>query len=146
MAANLDGAITEFEAFALATFNKAVTDANQQPPGPNATEDALAEWARGVAQAKGHMASALQQLMSADKMRSEKRGREGYDALVALMQETSTATQSIYVQLTGIVEKMDDSGPATAEQEARNRQLTALGGVLQALANLAPIRAWDKTP
>lgn len=145
MAQTLEEAITAFEKFALDSFTDAHDAAKEAQP-VNASEEVLADWARRVALAKGHMASALQQLISAAKMRSEVRGREGYEALVGLMQQTSTTAQTIYGQLTGIVDKMDDSAPNAAEQVARNAQLTALGSVLQALADLAPIRAWDKTP
>jgi hypothetical protein len=92
------------------------------------------------------MAAALQQLISADTMASDLRGREGYDALVTLMEKTRDTADSVCTHIATIAGRMSVNPPNGAEQSARNQQMTALAAVLEALANIAPVAVWKKAP
>jgi DNA repair ATPase RecN len=131
-------AINEFRARALRSFNAALTDVDS-PPGDTAEKKATA-----LIKAKGEMAAALQQLISADTMASDKRSREGFDAVVTLLEKTKDTADSVYTQITTIARRMSVDPPNTAEQNARTQQITALAAVLEGLANIAAV--WKKAP
>ena len=137
-ATNLTTAINEFRNRALAAFNAALKDVDS-PPGNTVEQKALA-----LAKAKGEMTAALQQLISADTMASDLRGREGYHALVRLMQNTTSAVTAVNTQIKKIAGRMGGGAADTPEQRARNEQIIALSTAMQALANMAPVDAWKK--
>ena len=141
-ATDLSTAIENFRKFAQDTFNEAVRQA-QIPIPPNLTGQPLTDANTALGKAKSSMASALQQLISAASMISDQNGRDGYAALVTLMGNTSTMAEDVNVKIRAV---MNDTSGGIPEQQARNQQLDSLAGVIQALAQIAPIQAWQKTP
>ena len=129
-------AIDEFRTLALGSFNAALADVDA-PPGDTVEKRAIA-----LTKAKGEVAAALQQLISADTMASDKRSREGSDAVVTLMDKN--IADSVYAQIKTIAARMSVDPPNTLEQNARTQQITALAALLEGLANIAAI--WKKAP
>lgn len=146
-ATDLASAIANIRWLALQQFNAAFTQITtpplSDPEDPNLPDAQKKERAANLAKAQAQMASALQQLVHADTMLSEQRGRDGYAALVTLMESTEDTAASAYLRIKQLMS--DTSGTAT-DQQARNQQLTTLAGVLQALARIAPTPVWQKVP
>jgi hypothetical protein len=136
-ATNLATAIDKFRATALAAFNAAVARVNQTPPA-NQDEKAAAKWDTDTAKAKAQMLSALQQIVQADSMTSDQRGRDGYGALVSIMEDARDTAKTVNAQVVTL------AGSTTGTVGDRDAQLYALAAVLQALANLAPVEVWRK--
>src|SRR4051812_48348400 len=135
-ATDVKTAIDEFRTRALDSFNAALA-AVDAPPGDTVEKRAIA-----LTKAKGEMAAALQQLISADTMASDKKSREGSDAVVALMDKTMP--DSVYAQIKSIAARISVDPANTLEQNALTQQITALAALLEALANIAAI--WKKAP
>jgi hypothetical protein len=136
-ATDLPSAIEQFRQVALASFNDALARvlATTLPPGMTA-----AEWAADKAKAKAQLSSALDQMVHADTLVSDKSGRDGFTALATT---TKAAAESLYTRITGIA---NDTSGTTSDQDARNQELDALANVLDALGRIAPVALWQKAP
>ncbi len=140
---NLASAIEKLSTYAVAQFNAAyaIVTAAQVP---NPTDDQKKARAAELAKAQAQMTSALQQLVQADTMFSEQRGREGYAALVTLLENTKDLAALAYDRIKAVMQ--DTSGGTSQDQTARNEQLVSLASVLQALARIDPVPVWQKAP
>jgi hypothetical protein len=146
-ATDLTSAINNARSYALDQFNAAYTKLTTSPlvdPLPaNATDADKRQRAAEIANAQNQLAAGLQQVAHMDTLVSEQRGREGYDALVTLMETVRDKAAATYTRINEVM--IDTSGTAT-DQHTRNEELTALASVLQGLARLAPIAVWQKDP
>lgn len=128
MAANFDDALANVESYALTQFTAAynqVSDATTNPADR--------------AKAEARLAAALAQLGQVEVMRSEKRGRVGYDAVVSLMVGTQVAAADAFGKLQGLTAI---PGPLDADKD----RIVLLTNLLLALARLSPVPIWQKAP
>jgi len=131
--------ITAFRQFAANAFNKALDQARAAKLPTQSEPDYQA----AITKAKSEMATALQQLIQADTMASDHRGRTGYDAVVTLMESTRDAAKAACDQVALLVET--PSGETATARSIRHGELTTLGAVLTALAGISPTPVWEKS-
>ena len=145
-ATDLASAVGYFQGVAVASFNAAYDDATaSQPaivdPPTTQSERAQKDWTTRTGKGKSQMSSAMQQLVQAETMLSDQRGRDGYTALVTLMTAVFTLMQTL----------VDWTTLPTTEPDRHNEitNRTALLGVLntalEKLGQIAPVAVWQKS-
>ena len=151
-AADLSSALDYFTQVALDSFNAGYDDASTaQPPiaDPPTTqsEQAQKDWATKTGKGKSQMSSALQQLVQAETMRSDQRGRTGYVAVVTLMSDAQTTASAIFALIQQLVDwtTLPATDPDRQNEIARRTTLLGvLNTALDKLGQLTPVAAWDK--
>jgi hypothetical protein len=135
---DLDSAVVAFRQFAVASFNAALAQAQATEPSPDPKWDEKtkarehANWEAKITKARADMASALQQLVQADVMLSELKGRDSYRTLVGLI---ATATNTLNSLI---------AGPGGMTVQERTQLITAHAALLDSLADIIPLALWRK--
>jgi hypothetical protein len=146
-ATDLRSAIDNARAYALDQFNAAYKKLTMSPltdPLPDTAPEAdKRKRAADIANAQNQLAAGLQQLAHMDTLASEQRGRQGYDALVTVMETVRDKAATTYARINAV---MNDTSGTTNDQHIRNEQLAALAQVLEGLAQLAPVAVWETQP
>lgn len=137
----LEAAIIVFRNLASDQFNTAygqIKELNAKPPPSADDQVARNSRAADLAKAQGQLTAALQQLVQADTMESDRLGRRGYKAIVSLMTDTQSTAAAVYHQLTDLLK----SGSAITPED---RELVlVLINLLRELGPLSPIAIWQK--
>lgn len=145
-------ALEAFTRVAVDSFNAGYADATAAPPPapvPPTTqsEQAQKDWATKTGKGKSQMSSALQQLVQAETMRSDQRGRDGYDAIVTLMTDAQTTASAIFTLVQQLVDwsTLPAADPDRQNEFARRTSLLGvLNTALDNLGRIAPIAVWQK--
>ena len=128
-ATDLETAVNDFRSFALTSFNAALERANLTKP---ADAKLVPAWEADTAQAKVQLASALQQLVQADVMLSELKGRSSYRTLVGLIVTANTALNSL----------IGNPGALSVQEQAQ--LITAHAALFESLAEIVPLALWHE--
>jgi hypothetical protein len=125
---DLESALVEFSRFAVDSFKAALAQAESQ----KRSDQEQAVWEAETARGKVQMASALQQLVQADVMLSELKGRNSYRTLVGLIVTANTALNSL----------IGNPGGLTVQEQTQ--LITAHAALLESLAEIVPLALWHE--
>jgi hypothetical protein len=135
---NLNHAIETYSNDALQLYDDSEAGAHVQL-GPNATDKEKAD----LKAAQGQHAGAFSQLATAASMDSDQRSRDGFAAVVRLMQTTADAADNVSRKLVDVLHAgpNDTASPAAADYQL----IASLTEALHVLAELSPSQVWTGT-
>ncbi len=141
-AENLVAVLQTYSNTAAAAYTATVDMAHGEPgdrlgPGGAPVDE------KEIQQAQAKNTAAFSQLVTAAKLESEQRERDGYLAVVKLMQETAETADKVCTKLR---EVLHADAPGSLPQATDVPVIDALAGVLRALAELSPDSVWQTPP